>query len=70
MSSAVSDFLATALFFALLLLPAFIVDWLLGPVVGRDAAHIWGTVVLVLSIIVAGYWGRRYRARKSRHGRN
>jgi uncharacterized membrane protein (DUF485 family) len=70
MSSAVSDFLATALFFALLLLPAFIVDWLLEPVVGRDAAHIWGTVVLVLSIIVAGYWGRRYRARKSRHGRN
>ena len=65
-----SDFLATALFFALLLLPAFIVDWLLEPVVGRDAAHSWGTVVLVLSIIAAGYWGRIYRARRSRHGRD
>ncbi len=65
-----SDFLVTVVFFALLLLPAFIVDWLLEPVVGRDAAHTWGTVVLVLSIIAAGYWGRRYRARKSRHGRD
>jgi hypothetical protein len=66
----VSDFLVTALFFALLLLPAFIVDWLLEPVVGRDAAHTWGTVVLLLSIAAAAYWGRGHRARKSRHGRD
>ena len=65
-----NDFLVTALFYVLLLLPAFIIDWLLEPVVGRDAAHTWGTVVLLLSIIAAGYWGRRHRARKSRHGRD
>ena len=65
-----SNFLVTALFFTLLLLPAFIAGWLLEPVVGRDAAHTWGTLVLVLSIIVASFLGRRYRARKSRHGRD
>jgi uncharacterized membrane protein (DUF485 family) len=66
----VGDFLATVLYFALLLLPAYIVLWLLEPVTGRDTAHDWGTLALVLSIVVAGYLGRRHRARKSRHGRD
>jgi membrane protein implicated in regulation of membrane protease activity len=70
MTSDVSDFLVTALFYLLVLLPAFIVGWLLEPIVGRDAAHIWGTLVLVLSIVAAAFLGRRYRARKSRHGRD
>jgi uncharacterized membrane protein len=69
-TAAVRDFLITALFYALLLLPAFIVGWLLAPAVGRDVAHNWGAVVLVLSIIAAASWGRWHRARKSRHGRD
>ena len=64
------DFLISALYFALLFLPAFIVDWLLEPIVGRDAAHRWGALALVLSIIAAASWGRWYRARNTRHGRD
>ncbi len=70
MTAAVGDFLVTALFYVLLLLPAFIVSGLLEPVMGRSLAHSLGTVVLLLSIFLAAYLGRKHRARKSRHGRD
>jgi hypothetical protein len=61
----VRDVLLTAVFFLLLLVPAFVVDWALQDVLGPPAAHGWATAVLVLTILSAGWWGRKRRLQKS-----